>query len=251
MRKISKSTVIYIGLVVILAASNAITVFLQYTDLSLTGMGITVPVWAIALVNALAALILYGGLGYLGLALARRMGFADLWDDKVNNRQRFLVPGLIGAALGIFLIMGDQAFAPFNGIGNLAHPAFPASIFASLSAGIGEEIIFRLFLICFWVWIISSLMLKGRRQNTIFWILAVISALAFGASHLPSITALYNMQYSALSPVLYAEILLLNGAVAMFAAYYMRKYGFLAAVGIHFWADIVWHVIWGLFSLAV
>ena len=27
---------------------------------------------------------------------------------------------------------------------------------------------------------------------------------------------------------------------------YFRKYGFLAPVGIHFWADIVWHVLWGL-----
>jgi len=39
---------------------------------------------------------------------------------------------------------------------------------------------------------------------------------------------------------------LLNGLMSIFAAYYFRKYGFLAPVGIHFWADIVWHVLWGL-----
>jgi len=26
------------------------------------------------------------------------------------------------------------------------------------------------------------------------------------------------------------------------------KYGFLAAVGIHFWTDVIWHVICGMFS---
>ena len=41
-------------------------------------------------------------------------------------------------------------------------------------------------------------------------------------------------------------IVLLNSIVSLFAAYYLRKSGFLAPVGIHFWTDIVWHVVWGL-----
>ncbi len=28
--------------------------------------------------------------------------------------------------------------------------------------------------------------------------------------------------------------------------YYFRKYGFLAAAGIHFWTDISWHVVYGM-----
>ena len=47
-------------------------------------------------------------------------------------------------------------------------------------------------------------------------------------------------------PLLWVEIMLLNGVMSMFAAYYMKKNGFLAAVGVHFWTDIVWHVVWGL-----
>jgi hypothetical protein len=43
-----------------------------------------------------------------------------------------------------------------------------------------------------------------------------------------------------------SEIILLNGIVSIFAAYYFRKFGFLAPVGIHFWTDVVWHVIWGV-----
>ncbi len=34
---------------------------------------------------------------------------------------------------------------------------------------------------------------------------------------------------------LISEIILLNGIVSIFAAYYFRKFEFLASVGIHFW----------------
>jgi hypothetical protein len=44
----------------------------------------------------------------------------------------------------------------------------------------------------------------------------------------------------------YRILKLLNWVISIFAAYYFRKYGFLAAVGIHFWTDIIWHVIWGI-----
>jgi hypothetical protein len=48
------------------------------------------------------------------------------------------------------------------------------------------------------------------------------------------------------SPVLLLEIFLLNGLLSFFAAFYFKKSGFLAPVGIHFWTDIVWHTLWGL-----
>jgi hypothetical protein len=46
--------------------------------------------------------------------------------------------------------------------------------------------------------------------------------------------------------VFLAEILLLNGLLSLVAAYYFRESGFLAAVGVHFWTDMVWHVLFGL-----
>ena len=44
-----------------------------------------------------------------------------------------------------------------------------------------------------------------------------------------------------------AEILLLNGHHLAACCVFFKKFGFLAPVGIHFWADVVWHVVWGLF----
>jgi hypothetical protein len=50
----------------------------------------------------------------------------------------------------------------------------------------------------------------------------------------------------AFPPALLLETFILNGLISFFAAYYFKKFGFLAPVGIHFWTDIVWHTLWGL-----
>jgi hypothetical protein len=46
--------------------------------------------------------------------------------------------------------------------------------------------------------------------------------------------------------MLLLEIVLLNGLLGMFAAWVFTKYGLLAPIGLHFWRDIVWHVLWGV-----
>lgn len=197
--------------------------------------------------SAAIILVLYGGLGFVGLKLSQKLGFADLWDPKVSHKQRFLLPALIGIGLGIFFILADAIFSQFQPSGLLPHPPFPTSLVASATAGIGEELIFRLFFISFWVWLISYVLLKGKWQNQTFWIVAVLSALAFALGHLPAAMLLLEFKtVSEIPPALISEIIILNGVLSLFAAYYFRKFGFLAAVGIHFWADVVWHVIWGV-----
>lgn len=245
MRKLSPSIKIYIVLVITYALLAAVNIFLpQGSFLPLSELPAAKPV--IALVNAAVVLILYGGLGYLGLKLSQKLGFAEIWDPNVSNRDRFLAPALIGAGLGLVFILVDALFSRFHSLGPLPHPPFPASLVASAAAGIGEEIIFRLFFISFWVWLVSHVLLKKKWQNRIFWIIAVFSAFAFAVGHIPSVMILSGLQaVSEIPSALLAEIILLNGALSLFAAHYFRKFGFLAPVGIHFWADVIWHVIWG------
>jgi membrane protease YdiL (CAAX protease family) len=115
-------------------------------------------------------------------------------------------------------------------------------------AGIGEEIIFRLFFIPFGMWVISTLILKGKWQGKVFWGVSIFSALVFASGHLPSVMFAFRIEsVNQVPAALMYEIILLNGIVSLLAAYLFRKYGFLAAVGIHFWTNIVWHVLWGLF----
>jgi membrane protease YdiL (CAAX protease family) len=251
MKKASTSTKIYIGLVVVLAILAAVYVYLPQGSFVPADAEAELPVSrpVLALANALIMLVLYGGLGFVGLKLSGRLGFALLWDPAVSNRQRFATPALIGAGVGIFFILVDAVLSRFHTFGPLPHPPFPASLVASAVAGIGEEIMFRLFFISFWVWLISAVILRGRWQNGVFWGVALFSALAFALGHLPSVMAVSGLDNPGQLPAaLMVEIILLNGVLSLFAAWYLRKSGFLAAVGIHFWADVVWHVVWGMLS---
>jgi len=70
----------------------------------------------------------------------------------------------------------------------------------------------------------------------------------FGAMHLPGVAFLYGLKsVTELPLILIIELLLLNGILGMVAGREFIKYGLIAAVGIHFWADVVWHVIYALF----
>lgn len=246
MKKLSLSVKIYIALVVILSILAAINAFLPQGDFAVPDQEIPIPKPMIALVNAGTMLVLYGGLGFIGLKLSQKLGFPDIWDDRVSTRQRFLIPALVGIGIGLFFIVVDVLLSQFHSLGPLPHPPFPTSLIASVIAAIGEEIIFRLFFISFWVWLISYVILKKRWQGQVFWIVAIFSALAFAFGHIPSVMIFFGIdQINQIPSALMLEIILLNGVLSLFAAYYFRKYGFLAAVGIHFWVDVVWHVIWG------
>ncbi|HEC78962.1 MAG TPA: CPBP family intramembrane metalloprotease [candidate division WOR-3 bacterium] len=249
MNKADLSIKTYIALIIAFTILAAINIFLPQGSFLpiLPEQELPAPKPVLALVNAVIMLVLYGGLGFLGLKLSQKLGFADIWDSKVSNKQRLLIPAFIGLGIGVFFIFADAILSQFHTLGPLPHPTFPTSLVASAVAGIGEELIFRLFFISFWVWLISYVILKKRWQNQIFWIVAIFSALAFAFGHIPSVMILFGLNTVNEIPfALMTEIILLNGVLSLFAAYYFRKFGFLAAVGIHFWVDIVWHVIWGM-----
>jgi hypothetical protein len=238
---------ILLAILALAAALNSILPQGEIAGLMPTDQVSKIPRWQLMLGGAAITAVLYGMLGFIGLSLWRKLGFPDIWDERVTNRQRFLIPAIVGAILGVVLIVSDLIFSPINGIGRLIHPPFPTSFVASISAGIGEEMLFRLFFISLWTWLVGKLILRGRWLSTVYWVVTVLSALAFAAGHLPSLMIILGVNSPAqLEPMLLLEILLLNGIISLLAAYYFKKYGFLAPVGIHFWTDIVWHTLWGL-----
>lgn len=106
MKKVPLSLKIYIGLILTLAILAAVNVFLlQGAFYPTQELPASKPVLALA--NAAIMLILYGGLGFLGLKLSSKLGFVDIWDLEVSNKQRFLIPALVGGGIGIFFILAD------------------------------------------------------------------------------------------------------------------------------------------------
>lgn len=251
MKPLSLSTRIFAGLVILLAGLGALNVFLPQGEfiaqIPAERMPASSPI--MALVTGVGILILYGGLGYVGLYLSTRLHFKPIWDDTTPPKQRLGGPLVVGLIMGIGFILVDAILSQFHQMGPLMHPPFPTSLVASFSAAIGEEIIFRLFFIAFWVWLISQVMLKGRAQTQVFWVVVMFSAIGFTFSHFPSIMMLYGGSVmSALPAAMIIELFLLNGSLSVVAAYYFLEVGFLGAVMVHLGADLMWHVVGGLLS---
>jgi len=88
MEKVSLSIKIYIGLIIALSILAAINIFLpQGAFLPTQTLPASKPI--LALVNAAVMLILYGGLGFIGLKLSQNIGFADIWDIKFPINKDF------------------------------------------------------------------------------------------------------------------------------------------------------------------
>jgi membrane protease YdiL (CAAX protease family) len=136
-----------------LLAIHALSVFITYTffidqlaasaGTQAPDMGVTPAVLGLA--NVGIVLVLYGALGLAGYWFARKLG-------------------------GTVLIGLDNLFAPINGFGHFPHPAFPTSLFASLSAGIGEEILFRGFVFGLWGLILNWLFKKLNGRTAALWL---------------------------------------------------------------------------------
>jgi membrane protease YdiL (CAAX protease family) len=210
-----------------------------------------VPLWTLALANTGLVLAVYGLMGLLGMFLAKRAGLPQIFRPEAGMRALWIVPAFVGAVCGVILVVGDLAFQALGNLEPLQHPPFPASLLASLSAGIGEEIAFRLLVMSFWALLLGWLgrrIMPGRDLLLpVAWAANVIAALIFGAGHLGSVMVLTGAASVAELPgTLLVEIFLLNGVVGLAAGESFRRNGLLAAAGVHFWTDIVWHMIYGL-----
>jgi hypothetical protein len=207
------------------------------------------PRWQMGLANGAFVLILYSLVGLAGLWFARQLRLPGVARAGAGWRAEFWQPLQIGAVLGIVLIVVDRVFAAIGNGTGFAHPTFPLSIIASTTAAIGEEILFRMFVLGLWAFLLNLILRRWAATGIALGIGNGIAALAFAASHLPAAMILGHVSSPAELPVLViVEIFLLNGLLGYVAGTRYVRDGLVAAAGIHFWADILWHVIFPLIT---
>jgi membrane protease YdiL (CAAX protease family) len=246
-----KQLTVFLILLVVYAFC-AFATYAFFTDQIAATAGIPMPDMGVSnvvigLANAGIVIVIYGIVGLIGLWFARKLGLPGVFSEDGNWQRWFLIPLLLGLVCGVIVVIGDILFAPINGFGPMIHPQFPLSIFASLSAGIGEEILFRGFVFGLWGLILNGLFKRFHGRTAALWIGSVIAALAFGAGHLGTVMFLAHASSPAeLSPVLLVEMFLLNGIIGLIAGQRYMKDGLVAAAGVHFWTDMVFHVLYGL-----
>lgn len=184
-------------------------------------------------------LTIFSAVGACGVWLSQRSGFPNAWGPEFSLRQRILSPFLIGAIFGLLQIGLDlwlgftRQIAARHGVGQ-QYTDFPSMLLIFSAAPIIVEVVYRLLLIPLILWLVSNVILKGRAQNSIFWVLAVLTSL------LEPFTQFADLQI--LSAGLAAFLAMEYFAVNLTQAYFFRKYGFLASIIVRVGFYLVWHV---------
>lgn len=118
-------------------------------------------------------------------------------------------------------------------------------LLASFSAGIIEELEFRLCLLTFFAWI-GTILLRTKEPNTgIFWAANLLAIIPFGLMHLRNVVAAGGI----ITPAGVAMVLLGNGICGLaFGALYLKK-GLANAITAHIVMDIVLYALIPFFLL--
>ncbi len=202
------------------------------------------PRWQLALANAAIVLVAYGLFALAGSWFARRLQIPWIYREGAGWTSLLMRPLVLGVAVGTVLVIADRLFSQLGGNPGFPHPGFPLSLVASGAAGIGEEILFRGLVMGLWAFLLSLLLRKWNGVRAALWIGNVIAALAFSASHLPAAMFLLGAASPAqLPPAVLLELVVLNSLLGLVAGERCVRDGLVAAMGVHFWADVVWHVL--------
>ena len=232
----------------------------QSSAVDLTKLPIPLPLLItlqIAQNAILFASAIFGGLFFAGrVGLGTPILDAITRGESITDRVRAILPlSIILGVVSTLVVLGLEFFyfqpAMIKELGNTAaalnlqrsQPAAWKGFFASFYGGIAEEILLRLFVMSFLVWLgrFLSKTSDGKPTSTIFWIANILAAVLFGLGHLPTMALLVP-----LTPLVIARTILLNGLIGIVCGWLYWKRGLEAAMISHFSADLVLHVLLAL-----
>jgi membrane protease YdiL (CAAX protease family) len=160
-----------------------------------------------------------------------RFGARVQLGSSIPSLRRAVIALVIGVASGgLVLILLPLAGLQSRILKEAAIPLWQWLIIAFDSATL-EEIIFRLFIVSFVVWLIARFL----KRDTAIWIALVISALLFGAAHLN--------RWIHSGPTVIVAVIIVNGLIAIILGLLYVKWGIEAAMLGHFAGDVMLHII--------
>lgn len=229
----------------------------------------TAAVWTIAMVlwavmDVLVAVVPAGGrrlspqpvwyhllvplLGYGVIWFMHRTNFPAAWDTRVPLSKRVGLPILVGAGFGVLAILvdkitGSTAFIAQK-FGTAINVDFPRSLFVYTGGPFYLEFEYRLLWIPFLLWLVSSVILKGRHQDHTFWGLAGLTSLIE-----PCIQGipLFILADGAITPSGFALYFAHAFAFNLTCAYFLRRHGLLGGMLTRYGNYLVWHIAWGAY----
>lgn len=202
-----------------------------------------VPIWFVFVAQFIQNSILFSLSIYFGLLLAKKTGFRlPLFEAIIEQKNYSKVLSTIlktsvylGIGTAIVIYATDFLFSALGASITTHQNNIPIwqTLLASVYGGISEEILMRLFVMTFFVWI-SMRIAKRTTPNTTGIIIAIfVAALIFGLGHLPITASLTE-----LTVLIIIRAVLLNGiGGVVFGLLYWKK-GLESAMIAHFTADI-------------
>lgn len=199
--------------------------------------------------NAGAALIMGSIFIWIGLWISARANLGaplivKILSDKSFsdsfNKKTILTSISIGAIVGflMLLMLKVQEYVLPMGTAKFNHPSAIPNLFASFSAGITEEILFRLGIMSLVITAIQYLIKTETPSNKTIWIGNVLTALIFGLIHIPM-----SGNYFDLTPIVIGTTVLGNVITGTTFGWLFWRYGLMMAMLAHFIFDVVFHVL--------
>lgn len=211
----------------------------------------SLPIAALAAITVAQTALYCLIASYFGLALAGKVGlgapYISAWAYRKKMPKwsgRWLAVSVIVSFVGTLLtaLLETAVFQP-----RLEMPPAPSvdvwsSVLVLFYGGIVEEVLVRLFLMTFIVWLLSvPLRRRGRPiPPFVYGIAIVAAALLFGLGHLPATAALFG----GLNGLLVVRAIVLNGLLGIFFGYLYWRKGLEYAIVAHMSADLFLHVVW-------
>ena len=237
--------------------SSSIFVWLILVGYLVLVKTVILPMFPPIAINAVAAIFswqviaIFSLLGLAGVWLADRTGFMPALDPRVSNRQRYLIPLLIGGGIGMLASLldlvtkGTQFLAENMGVESF-NTDYPVSLFVYTSGTVIVESLFRLFPLPVLLWLISYVILKKRWQEQTFWTLAILLSFVEPLFQLiGQMTPEVMENFGQFFVMLFLPFLLTNYPMGVAQAYVFRRYGFLASFTLRMGYYIIWHIVYG------
>jgi hypothetical protein len=188
-------------------------------------------------------IVVFALVGGLGVYLASRTGFPAAWDERIDNRSRFLYPLGLGAALGIVSVVLEFATGGIDFVleetgWDRFNAPLPGSLLLYSAGAVILEVVYRLLPIPLILWLASKLGLPHRHRLTLFWVLAVVTSIVepLGQTEVAIAAGRADLALSQFA---------LSFVYNLVQAYWFLTAGFLAAINVRLGHYAIWHVLYG------
>jgi len=201
------------------------------------------PIELIFFAQLVQSLILFSIVIFLGLFFTKKINFQlPLFEAILEKRDYKKIlkdilgkSVLIGAATAITIYFLDIIFTLLGATISTHQNYAPIwqKLLAAIYGGATEEILMRLFLMTFFIWLSTKIFKTNQPTKVAIMVSIVLAAIIFGLGHLPITASLTD-----LNSLIISRAIILNGVGGIIFGWLFWKKGLESAMIAHFTADI-------------